>query len=86
MILFIYLAGIIINFILGIIYHRSHASNEIGEVIYEALTPLGALFKCILFSIFWPITAIVLIICIPLWALFWILNIFATIILDFDIY
>lgn len=86
MILFIYLAGIIINFILCIIYYRSHSSNGIGELIYEALTPVGALFKCILSSIFWPVTVIILIICIPLWLLFCILDIFATIIFDFDIY
>ena len=86
MILFIYLAGVIINFILCIIYNRSHASNEIGEFIFEASTPLGVLFKCILSSIFWPVTVIVLIICIPLWLLFWTLEIFATIIFDFDIY
>lgn len=84
MILFIYLAGIIINFILCIIYHRSHSYNEIGEFIFEALTPLGTLFKCILSSIFWPVTVIVLIIFIPLWLLFYILDIFASII--FDIY
>lgn len=86
MVLFIYLAGIIINFILCIIYHRCHFSNEIGEFIFEALTPLGTLFKCILTSIFWPVTVIVLIIFIPLWSLFWLLNIFAIIIFDFDIY
>lgn len=84
MILFIYLAGVIINFILCLIYYRGHycGISEIADAIYETLTPIGALFKCILSSIFWPVTAIVLIICIPLWLLFCILEIFATIIFD----
>ena len=84
MVLFIYLVGIIINVILDIIYHRSHSFNEIGEVIFEALTPIGTLLKCILTSIFWPVIVIILIIFIPLWLLFCILDIFAAII--FDIY